>query len=507
MSDVYNLAKGLAIPSFCIIILISFFLIPNKFRTPVSVVINKIRYDYISIILIGIFLMIGLIYLAYPNYLDHVESTIAYLGTVMRNGWPLYPSPEPYPYHGILYGPGLAEIQWIFGLLGLPIIISSKIPGLISFLLSALILLAITKHRLARGYLLYLLPFGLMLFWDRPEPLFLLLVSLSLLLSNNYSNVKYTPILMAIFAGMASALKLHGACYVFAAYAAVIIGSGVTVYSALFFVTVSALSFSAFFLPQNVSLLSFFGYLKLASLHGLSLNLWANNLIYLLFISTPVLIVWRTAKAPLETNIKIALILTVEFFMTILGAKPGAGSHHLLPFIPINAFVIDRILTISRKRSDFGESFVGVIYLALIIPALLTALNIFIPMFKTWSQFDKASNEVTYLEHQYPGVVMGLTDDSEYPYAFLRVRLNGKQIDYPAYMDLRFSGVDDGKFSYNLRKCIIPSIMLPNSGDPFAMNNYYTGNPLFSSDIRHAFSNNYTKSHTGKYYSIYMCKQ
>lgn len=485
---------------FCLLILSIFILLKLNIHGKTSRLIEY-ACGYSTPVFFFVYLMMGVLYLFYPNYLSHIEPTVAWLGVLLKSGGCLYPVPlGSYPYYGILYGPALFEIQMVFQGLGLPTLVSSKLPGLIAFTLSSLILIRLNKNWLYRGYLLYLFPFGLMLFFNRAEPFLLLIVSVSLFLGNNCADRKYLPILMGIFGGAASALKMHGVAYIFAAYLAVILTAGVSISSVLFFSISSALSFLAFFIPQNVSIIAFWGYLKLAGVHGLSLRLWIENLIYLIFLLSPLLTSWRGDKLERSARVNLILILGVELCITIIAAKPGAGFYHLLPLIPINVFIFQKIFS----KALYDKSLIKVLYVSLITVSLVTVLlDFLLPMVKSWRQFNEAQKEVVYFEKKYPNVIMGVTNNHGYPYSFLRVMLKSEQIDYAAFMDLQISGIGDEVFAENLKNCRICCILLPNIGDPFTLNNYYTFKPLFSEKIREAFTSKYNRVEIGKYYSLY----
>ena len=487
---------------FCLLILSIFFLLKLNIHGKASRLIEYLC-DYNVTTLFVVYILTGAIYLAYPNYLSHIEPTVAWLGVVLRNGDFLYPAPAgSYPYYGLLYGPALSEIQMVFQGLGLSTLVSSKLPGLVAFTFSAMILLRLNKNWLYRGYLLYLFPFGLMLFWNRADSFLLFIVSVSLLLGSNCARNKYLPILLGILGGAASALKMHGVAYVFTAYLAVFFTAGVSISSILLFSIFSVLSFLAFFVPQNVSIIAFWGYLKLSCAHGLSLRLWLENLIYLIFLFFPLLIFWRGAK--LERNIKINLILIlgVELCITIVSAKAGAGFYHLLPLIPINVFIIQKIC----NKAVCDNSLVKVLYVSLIIVSVFAVLiDCVVPMANSWRRFSEAQKEVVYFEKKYPRVLMGVTGNQGYPYSFLRVMLRNEQIDYNAFMDLQFSGIRDDTLAENLKNCRICCILLPNIEKPFSLNNYYTFKPLFSEKVREAFTAKYTRAESGKYYSMYTC--
>lgn len=229
-----------------LISILTYLLLPLSLRTAI---IQRItfQYDKAALLIASIFVIAAFSYIFYPNYLDHGEATIASLGGIFSRGDLLYPTPDTYPYHGLLYGPVLAEIQAGFRWFNLPTIFGSKIPGFLVFSTVLIVSWQILSKPLAKGYLLFLFPFGsFILFADRSDPYFLLLVVLTLKLGNDvatgkgYLPKKYLPFVVGIFAGVASALKLHGAAYVLAAYLAISVSTGVSLL-AIFGFAVSAL--------------------------------------------------------------------------------------------------------------------------------------------------------------------------------------------------------------------------------------------------------------------------
>ncbi len=505
MDQLFYLIKKLLLVRgaiFCLLIVMVFIFFPLKIIERISKLFSRLNNYFVTILFL-FFIFIGVCYLFYPNFFDHVESTIASIGTVMKKGDSLYPNPEPYPYHGILYGPALAEIQGTFNWTGLSTIVKSKLPGFIAFLFSTLILFRISKCSASRGYLLYLLPFGGMLFWNRPEPFLLLIVSLSILLGQNLKNKVFLSIILGAFAGAASALKIQGFVYVFAVYIAITFSKFISIQSIILFSFFSLLSFLTFFIPQNISINAYFYYLKSSSIHGLSLRIWIDNAIYLLFLLLPFFFYYYKAKLEKVQIINLFLIFGIELFVSILGSKPGAGAHHLLPFIPTNAIIFRKLLS---NENSVNKQLVNILYFSLIIPSFVAALSLVLPMINGWDKFDRAKNEVIYFESKYPGIIMGLADDSTYSYTFLRVILANTQIDYPAFMDLQYSGIGDYAFAKHFRNRRIESVLIPNGGIPFSMNNPYTSKPLFSDSVRQVFSENYICVKIGEYFTVYSLK-
>lgn len=488
---------------FCFIVLMVFHLFKINIRVNISERL-ELFYSYGAVAFFIIYIIAGVIYLFYPNYLNHIEPLVASIGIVMKNGEILYPMPVGvYSYNWSLYGPALFEIQAFFQWIGATsIIVTSKLPGLFALIVSAIILLRISRNWLYRGYLLYLFPFGLMLFWNRAEPFLIMIVSISLLFGQNYVNKRYLPIIMGVLGGIASALKIHGAAYIFTAYLAVA-ASSCSISSILLFLVSSVLSLSAFFLPDNVLFSGFWGYLSLAGIdHGLSLKLWIENLIYLVFLSFPFVVFWRGIKLKHTMRLRITLILVIEFLITIVASKYGNGFYHLMPLIPMNAFIIQKLSEVVVVEKGLFK----ILYVSLIVVSFIVVpLDFVLPMAKSWHQFNYAQKEIVSLEKNFPGLMMGVTDEQSYPYAFMRVMLRKRQIDYAAFMDLQVAGFKDDEFAERLERCKIPSILIPNYGEPFSLKNYYTSEPLFSDKLREVFASKYIPIQRGKYYSVYTC--
>ena len=487
-----------------------FLLLPSGIRKRVEKFVN-LRFDYFAVIFFYIFILLGVSYVFFPNYQDHVESTIASLGNVMQSGATLYPRIGQFPYNGILYGPALGELQLIFRWFNLPVVVSSKLPGIIALMITATILVKINRKPMARGYLMYLMPFGLMLFWNRSESFLLLISTLSILIIEKLPFRRYSPIILGVLAGSASAFKIHGCFYVFTAYLLLLLVSKYSKISFIYFFVSAILTFFAFFIPPNISLVAFFDYLVSASAHGISFSVWVKTFVYYVFITLPILILWHQSKLTRRSNVFLAVILSLEFFITILASKPGSGDYHLLPFIPVNAFIVERILSVQNLDR---QAIIKVIYASLLVPSIAVAFTLGWQMAKWWRLFRAAQQEVASYDVNYPSVLMGITDKDSFQYTYLRVLLSDPQVDYSAFMDLEFSGVDDDEFVKKINACEVESILLPNHGiqyetsaSPFSMNNFFTDRPLFSDSLRKAFDNNYSLVNSGEYYDLYMCNQ
>lgn len=478
----------------------------KQFETSISKALNILTQ-----VLFAGFMLTALAYLAYPSVSDHVESTIATLGVFFKQGRPIYPGMDSYDFHGLLYGPGLSELQAGFMSLGLPIITAAKMPGVLAFISSVILLFALLKNNFSKSYLLLLLPYGLFVYFNRAEPLFILLVSLTLYVARYRAQHLAISLLLGILAGMASSLKLHGALYVLAAALACPPGLRFKLPEIPLFALGGALTLALSFSPQQVSYPHFAESLALAGKHGLSSRKVIENLAFLLLALLP----FMHARRHLQRNggklpIEIYLIAAIEVFVAIIGAKPGAGPHHLLPLVVVNAYCLDRLLQ-AHPGINLGQAAyrVGLLLLA-IVPASGTLYSLVRDMANSHTELQQAQAEILMLADKFPGTVLGLSDSQGYPYTFFRPLLEArgvKQIDYPTYMDLNFSGLPDTALWQAMRQCAIPYLALPRSGAPFSMNNSYTSRPLFSDQTRLAMKDQYTLVHTAAHYAVYACNK
>jgi hypothetical protein len=487
---------------FCLLVLLIYLALPLKIRRLISDRLN-LRFDYVAPPLMFFFVGIAFLYLLYPNYLDHVEATLTSLGGVLERKEALYPGGDRYPYNGIVYSPALAEVQWAIRKFDLPIVFSSKVPAFIAFVSSIFILLNLNRSAIARGFLIYLLPFGSMLFWNRSEPFLLFLASLALYLAHQKFGGKFLPLMLGILAGAAAGFKIHGVLYVFAAYLAVVPAVMFSIEALAAFLSATAIVFALFFIPQNVSFLGFVEYLELASKHGISLRTLSANLAFLAVFAVPVLLSFRHRRLNSKLYFSLFVLAGTELVIALLAAKPGAGVHHLIPLIPINAYLIEGATEDGEFPKD-GAS-VRLLFSCMIVLSFVSSLIVISPMVKGWKNYSEAQKEIVQFGSKHSDLVFGVSNGDTYPYVFLNVILNKAQIDYPAFMDLQYAGLSDDALAEKLRTCEIKNLLMPKTGEPFSIKSYYTDHPLFSEQVRMLFAKDFSRSESGKYYDVYTC--
>src|SRR5581483_5423759 len=178
-------------------------------------------------------------YLFSPTYLDHIEASTASDAHYFRQGIALYPDLDAYTFHGLVYGPLLAELNSL-GYLFASGVLASKLIGWIAAWLAMAMLVAMPAPAAVPGQvagpvqaaspvsvaagrrwpwvvataltLCILASFGSVLTADRADSL-LILCAIS-----GFFAVLYRPTLLALAvaaasAGAAADLKLHGPIY------------------------------------------------------------------------------------------------------------------------------------------------------------------------------------------------------------------------------------------------------------------------------------------------------
>lgn len=444
-------------------------------------------------------------YALHPNFIDHAEPAMTGLGIALIEGRALYPPVDAYTFHGLLYGPLVAEAQAaalrLGEAIGLPVVIASKLPGVAAFVLASGVF-----FRLAAGwgfarayYALFLAPFGLWVFWNRCEPIFLLLVAVGLAASTHPRGRAFVAI--GICAGLASGLKLHGALYLVPALLPAMRGGAWA--RALPISAASGLAaFAALFIPPQVSAAGFLEYLGLAATHGLSGELLARNLLFLAALWSPLALFGPAAMRDWE----IRALLAVELAACVIGAKPGAGIQHLLPFIPSNALMFARYAGAARPNAA-----ALLVWAAVLAPGAAAVAWTANSMAKDWRAYGEAAHELARLRETHPGLVMGIAGSRTYRQTFLRPVLGWRgpaQVEYSSFMDYRLVGLGDTPLVRALDTCAIASFAVPAREPPFTAASYYApGTPMFSDEVRRAFARRYAKVASGRWFDAYGCRR
>ena len=466
-------------------------------------------------------------YLLSPTYADHIEASAASLVHYFRQGLPLYPDLTSYTFHGLLYGPLLSEASSL-GYLIASGAIASKLVGWTAAwtAVTVLVLTARSGRRDAiwaaasACSLAALATVGTVMISDRSDPLLLLWASLAL-----FAVVRLPPwsglLLAACLAGSAADLKAHGPLYIAPALAlwasahlarrGARLGWGAGLAAA----GAAAVGFLLPFIPAGASLPGYLHYLWLGGHHGLDLDVFGRNCVFLAGLWTPaVLVLITTRTLPLTPERWLAgALLAAQLIVAVVASKRGAGLHHLLPFVCFHAFLLERWLRQAASRSpDVARGAALACCVAVLgsVPMAAVGLRgaLYFDLQRPYQQ--AVQQDVVKLAGRYPGVMMGITDVTSLGLTNYRTWLTlrgNRQTDYGALMDWTASGASDAPLVLALEDCEIPFVLIPQGpARPFSMYNPYNGEPLFSDEVRRVFAQHYSRVGRGEYFEVFGCE-
>lgn len=491
---------------FCATFLTIVAILPNRISSKITnwaPILSKNIFTYFFLF----FALLSLFYLFYPNYFDHFESSVGNFGQILHQKRPLYPMDGNFPYNGSVYGPVTAEIQYLVQSFQIPIMLASKLPGLIAFFSFGLVIRCLSRKNLDFAYLVFIFSGGYMLFWNRADPWLLLLVSLTLLVGIQKKWQARRYILFGVLGAFASGLKVHGIIYVVCAILASGSASIISSRLILYFVTSFAATYSLFFLPKGVSFAGAMHYLFILGPqgHNLSATLFLHNFLTLTLLLAPIAIQIFNSREQFVLNWSLTFLIICELLLCIVASRPGAGIHHLLPLIPINSFVLRSV----QKTSARTDPIFHLIVVSMIVVSIVTCYTVIRPVLQDWKTFASSASELDNMQKMYPKLLMGVSDMDNYSFTYQKVILpdDVRQIDYSSFMDMQGSGIKDAEFGQELKNCHNKFIVMPLLGKPFSLRSYEYHTNLFSEVTRKIFKENYTKVDSGKYYRVYECVQ
>jgi hypothetical protein len=487
-------------------------------------------YALIGVVAIAVLVELVLTtwYLFSPTYIDHIEASAASVTQYFRQGMALYPDLGSYTFHGLLYGPLLAEVSSLGYLFGSGVF-ASKLIGWVAAWAAVGLLLALPGPpgrgtwqwaAASASVLCVLTTFGSVLTADRADSLLLLCATAGFFCVLRSSGLAALAA-VALLAGAAADLKLHGPAYLLPAVYWWVSEQrqrrvGRWLQAAGIATAAGLLGAGLPFLPGNVDLEGYLGYLALATKHGLAWGELLSNWAFLLSLwAPPVLIFLATRNMPRPLRTFAVLLFMVETVVAVIAGKPGAGIHHLLPFLCFHTVLLQRMLAAASELPHGEGRAARGAAVALVVVLAGTAWPAG-AIFRYLSRFDlqrprqeATRAELTRIAARYPLGMLGVSDLSSYPLTSFRpwLTLSGtRQTDYGALMDLKLSGVSDAPLALALASCEIPYLFMPRPGVPFSLQNRY-GGPLFSDAVRAEFVRRYSLLETGTDFNVYGCNR
>ena len=473
------------------------------------------------------YLIISVSYVLCSSFLDHIEPTMLIQSLLAQDGKAIYTSPESENCISLIYGPSTTFFStFLLGLFPDHLILVSKLSGFIMGIASIAILFYIfSKHSkyglLAMAFSISLfLPFAHFSFWNRPDSLILLTVSMSLL-STQTKSKPFSILLFAVSLALAVNAKMHSIFYFIPVFYLYLINRGSkNLFRSL---SISILLFFIPFLHPSFSITNYSFWIFHATTHNIIPYTLTKNLTFSLFFIAPLIVIesYLQIRHGLRPQYKkeIIILIVSSLPVIILGAKEGAGSHHIMPFAPTIVFLTLKALQhanehiLEKRARSRWFSFMGLIGFSWLITSILFSIKVQFRVIDHILSDNRKTliQELTNIKKKYATqkIAMGYGGDNNYHFTFFRPLLYSTSHDYfldaPAIMDMLKSDIPIPEQTLEkLKNQDYDLFVIPLGAEPFSMNTLYSPvHPLFTSDFRNIFSCNYNKIRETEHYSIW----
>jgi hypothetical protein len=472
----------------------------------------------LGVLVTAVYLMTLVNYLLYPSYVDHVEATVVSIAWLGMHGHAFYPNWVTDDVYGLVYGPVLYLLHGLFLLID-PTITMSKLLGVVSLLVAFGVIFIVIRQKVANNLTSFLfiaslvmlfVPLGPYAYWSRAEPFLILISALALLVAIRLRPIAAGAILGAL-AGLAAGFKLHGFIYV--APMAIMTLARVKVPRDRVILAIIGVACAIIFalLPFSLnesSLVGYSQYLNIAGKHSLSLDAFRANLLLALVLFAPAVVIWfwrRPAINPAEFWLLAGLCISVAITVVIGSVS---GPYHLLPFVPLCLYAAIVV-------SDAAEAsrIIAIIFLLLLLAygpgGYVLNSRLMIHYYRNLqTEREKIIELQTYLD-SYPDAEIGISDDGHYSDTYYRIisvlQGHALHVDFAAWEDLAYVGVHEKNIIRFIKKCEVPTWILP-LGAPFTKLSWYTKLPMLSDNFRRTFSMNYRLIQMGQAYQVWECR-
>jgi len=441
-------------------------------------------------------------------------------------------------YHGQIYGPLNAGAQ--FSMLYGPItylaqmpaflllggsLFTAKVTGVIVLVVSLWFvyrscrtLASTSESIIALGLVCLVLAFFQnMSFLNRPEPILLLCVAVPVWMIATGREC-WAFLVTSIAVALAINLKISGVLYLLPAIAFLL-------YRAKLRRVIEGLSAATVlvvlpFLLPSVSIMNYLAILRVDAKHGISLIglvecfQWATVLLVLIFSS----VLWRYRKGEKLSLHGVIFLGSLAFAIAgacVIGAKPGSGPHHLIPFLGIlpHAYFWLRKDGLSGSYVPGGVPVFIPLALTLCLLAALQMERMALG-FRTESEEGRSVvDEIHSILHDYPtqSIEMGYGDNVYEEPTYYRMLLvfagNPYTIDAVPVQELQFGGKELPAASTSLLDgCRTDIWLIPKGEQPFATRNGYNMHlRVFDNDFRMAFVSHYHEIVSRRFFEVWRC--
>ena len=485
------------------------------------------------------FLALQLLNTFYPGYLDHAEANIASVSWLVRNGAPLYHPFDSAARYSLLYGP-TAYLPFVAALwLGGGATLSLKCVVLLANVLMIYFLWR-TYRALFDAWRALFMVSVVLLFMHFPLPNhYLLQVRADVLILSALSVALFGatrssglagPVALALGTAFIVDAKASAFIYVLPLFAIFLTRRGFRLSVVVGLATLAAAGLP--FLAPNVSLIQYLSWLRSATGHPSASHDLISTLRTLPVLAAPLILIvgprpWRDPGivAWFRNNRLVLLVLLPCIAVAVLASRRiGAGSHHILPFIPVVAFLYAELYLASSR--DFAKAkpwLVRYLYACLALVVVVRGVSgmreVAAPCF-FWRDVLAAKDELRSVLSRYPTrrIAMGYGEAVE-RVTYLRPELvfasNGLLVDEVALSDMSMDGISIPAATVAaMNDCATGVWLIPKDQQPFALPSSFADlypelvgrKPLFSDAFRSAFSQHYAKKKPTLHFDVWACE-
>jgi hypothetical protein len=285
------------------------------------------------------------------------------------------------------------------------------------------------------------------------------------------------------------------------------------------------------FLLPTISVNQYAQWLRSATGHPSSMADLKSTLLTLPILLAPLLLVagptpWRDQGLTTWLRRNFLVVLAMLFCMALAvlaSTRIGAGSHHLLPFIPLLAYMYMELRRASNgyvSRTWPRLSFYAAAGLAVVVVARVAGglLEISAP-WRFWHDAIEVRDELrsAIVRHGAGKVGMGYGDrPDQLTYFRPDLVFAGQKlvVDDVALSDMSMDGMGIPSATVAaLDDCTTPVWLIPRGQQPFMEPSLFAGyypdlvapDPLFSAAFREAFSSRYRKADSTRHFDVWVC--
>jgi hypothetical protein len=489
---------------------------------PKAGAIIAIGFSVLGVVALGAFVSIAVWYAHDSRYYDFAEPTIPSVAWMLRIGRPLYPPVEAADRYAHIYGPMAfipsALTLWLFG----PTIGASKGLAAATGLSTLPLIFAVLRRNASSsralvltGYFaLLLMIFRNVSFWTRPDPLQLLCVCVGLWATVTRKGFT-AALILGLSAGVLWNLKFTGPLYSLPLFVLLYQRVGPT--HLMIAIAIALVVAGVPFISPAISLRDYITWIQLSGHMGLVGSIFRQNLEWGLYFLIPVVVSLyarqRTGDAFVLNDALVPASLVAGMGGVMIAAsKPGAGSYHLIAFLP----VIFYLVTVYTRGGRWClDAFALQGSLSFVVVATVVALAqqaSFISSVREIDTVDAAAEILRFSdEHPDASVEVGYSSNERLTFARpLAVFRSGVYLlDQPAIQEHQLAGVRIPAATLRvLRSCGIGFWLIPKGGRPFSARNRYPGMreaELYDDDFRRAFFETYELGGTTRFFDVWKC--